>query len=218
MRPRDQDIVTRFKSGQTLREISAAIGITYQAVHLRLQRMGIHRQEGGISLRAAIKSKERITKRDQLALRTFGVSSHEKQELEKKYPRCLHKYRQQRNNAIQRGVEWQLNIAEWIKVWEESGHFHERAKNGYVMARYGDSGPYAAGNVYICTSSQNVKDYYKHSGRPVRRIEWNGESKTISEWANAYGINSIALRSRLDMGWSLEKSLTTKVRAYKTNS
>jgi hypothetical protein len=28
------------------------------------------------------------------------------------------------------------------------------------MARNGDQGPYSAENVYICTSSQNIKDSY----------------------------------------------------------
>lgn len=42
-------------------------------------------------------------------------------------------------------------------------------------------------------------------------LEFNGESHTITEWANITGMSLTTLWSRLDSGWSVEKALTTDV-------
>ena len=56
-----------------------------------------------------------------------------------------------------RKIEFLLTYEEWIRIWIDSGHLHERGrgKNKYCMARYGDVGPYAIGNVKIITNSEN---------------------------------------------------------------
>lgn len=74
----------------------------------------------------------------------------------------VYKYFDQRQSAAKRGVGWEITLVEWLAVWDESGKWHMRGcrKDQYVMARYGDKGPYKVGNVEIITSSQNVKDYY----------------------------------------------------------
>lgn len=38
-------------------------------------------------------------------------------------------------------------------------------------------------------------------------IEYDGQTKCISEWCEIFGINVPAFRARLKMGWSIEKSL-----------
>jgi hypothetical protein len=60
-----------------------------------------------------------------------------------------HKY-----DAKQRGVGFELTFQEWWSIWRASGHWEERGVgNGkYCMARYGDTGPYAVGNVRIITN------------------------------------------------------------------
>ena len=67
------------------------------------------------------------------------------------------KYRNHRFSAHARGIEFHLSFDEWMRTWLESGHFHERGprKGQYVMARKGDKGPYAVGNVEIITSDVN---------------------------------------------------------------
>lgn len=69
-------------------------------------------------------------------------------------------YRGHRKNAKKGGVEFLLTFEEWLDIWETSGHLHERGcrKGQYVMARYGDQGPYAIGNVRICTVEENHKE------------------------------------------------------------
>jgi hypothetical protein len=44
-----------------------------------------------------------------------------------------------------------------------------------------------------------------------RRIEYKGVIKTMSEWAREFNIKVATLHARLKYGWSIEKSLTTKV-------
>ena len=64
----------------------------------------------------------------------------------------------------------------------------------------------------------NEKGYYKENCRWVtqavqarnsrwnRVIEFNGESKCVSEWARIYNIHNSTLTKHLNEGWSLEKA------------
>lgn len=78
-----------------------------------------------------------------------------------------YKFRQQRNSAKARGVDWQMTFEEWWGVWERSGKWHLRGcRDGeYVMGRHGDAGPYAVGNVSIITANEN---------HAIQRSRWNG--------------------------------------------
>lgn len=40
-------------------------------------------------------------------------------------------------------------------------------------------------------------------------ITYNGETKTISEWANLIGLKWETLKARINKGWSIERALTT---------
>jgi hypothetical protein len=71
------------------------------------------------------------------------------------------KYYGQRSNALKRGIGWDITFPEWWHIWQESGKWPLRGRGyGYGMGRYGDSGPYKVGNVYICTGAQNASDQY----------------------------------------------------------
>ena len=45
-------------------------------------------------------------------------------------------------------------------------------------------------------------------------IEYNGEIKSVAEWAKIYNIHRCVLNNRLRRGWTFEKSIGTKVRSY----
>lgn len=66
----------------------------------------------------------------------------------------------QRARAQKRGIEFLLTFEEWLKIWMDSGHIHERGKfkHQYCMARNGDCGPYAVGNVSIMTMEKNQSE------------------------------------------------------------
>lgn len=76
-------------------------------------------------------------------------------------------YNIQKGNAKRRGIPWELTYEEWLRIWQESGRLGERGPRlgCYVMARYGDKGPYKVGNVRIVTSSENHRE--AHSIRQV---------------------------------------------------
>jgi hypothetical protein len=67
----------------------------------------------------------------------------------------------QRWYARSKGRGFELTYEQWLEIWQASGHLHERGpyKGQYVMARFGDKGPYAIGNVEIITAEQNHKDH-----------------------------------------------------------
>lgn len=68
----------------------------------------------------------------------------------------------QQNGAKKRGIGWRFNFYDWWRVWERSGKWLQRGahKGQYCMARHGDVGPYAEGNVYITTCGNNCIDGY----------------------------------------------------------
>ncbi len=70
------------------------------------------------------------------------------------------KFAIQRGKAKDRNIEWELTYEQWIKIWTDSGHLHERGcrRGQYVMARKGDKGPYSADNVMIITNRQNSQE------------------------------------------------------------
>jgi hypothetical protein len=40
------------------------------------------------------------------------------------------RFRQHKSGAQKRGILFQLTFLEWLRIWEESGHLHERGRLG----------------------------------------------------------------------------------------
>jgi hypothetical protein len=71
------------------------------------------------------------------------------------------KWYDQRQNARRRGIKWDLPFDTWMKIWMDSGHWHERGvktPGSYVMSRKGDQGPYSVDNVEIKTNRENLSE------------------------------------------------------------
>jgi len=82
------------------------------------------------------------------------------------------KYDDQKWMAKCRGIEFKLTIDQWVNWWEANLGDDWLKKRGcksgqYVMARIGDKGPYALGNIECITSNQNHKDAKKVCGEDV---------------------------------------------------
>jgi hypothetical protein len=45
-------------------------------------------------------------------------------------------------------------------------------------------------------------------------LEYKGKRKHIIEWAKELGTTTIVLRARLRRGWTVERTINTKVRKY----
>lgn len=79
-------------------------------------------------------------------------------------------YYKQKASAKKRGIAWEISIAEWWKVWKESGKWSERGRGSgkFCMCRKGDQGPYKTENVSIGEYSQNCADGQQNK---VRKYE-----------------------------------------------
>lgn len=75
-------------------------------------------------------------------------------------PEAFTAYHGQRVQAGRRDIAWEFTFETWWKVWTESGKWAQRGRHRdeYVMSRHGDRGPYAPGNVRICTSQENLAE------------------------------------------------------------
>lgn len=69
-------------------------------------------------------------------------------------------YKGHKRRAARAGIGFELSFQQGFQIWTASGHLHERGSRGgqYVMARTGDVGPYAVGNVRICTVEENMSE------------------------------------------------------------
>lgn len=75
-----------------------------------------------------------------------------------------------RANALYQGRGFELTFEQWLSIWKKSGHLHERGRGRgkYVMARFGDRGPYAVGKSKSLARSwvQRKRDYGPTGSRP----------------------------------------------------
>ncbi|DBA08807.1 hypothetical protein PALA5_05049 [Pseudomonas aeruginosa] len=51
--------------------------------------------------------------------------------------------------------------------------------------------------------------------RANRLMTWNGQTHCVEEWAEIIGVSSRSLMSRIRLGWSDEKALSTPIRQHK---
>lgn len=68
------------------------------------------------------------------------------------------RYREHKQNAAKRGVGFELTYEQWYELWEPYLDRRGHCDGGYVMARNGDSGPYAVGNVAVVPHGVNVAE------------------------------------------------------------
>lgn len=71
-------------------------------------------------------------------------------------------------NAERRGIAFEMSPDEWWAWWQQDGRWQRRGygKDKLVMARIGDAGPYAIGNIYCTTHTENLRDA-RANGRMV---------------------------------------------------
>lgn len=80
----------------------------------------------------------------------------------------------------------------------------------YTLERDNYDGAYEPNNCRWATR----KEQNRNSSRN-RVIEFDGQSKCLTEWAEATGINVRTIMTRLNKGWAVEKALTMTVRPHK---
>jgi hypothetical protein len=75
-------------------------------------------------------------------------------------------YYNHKMDAGRRGISFLLSFEQWLEIWVASGRLAERGprKGQYVMARFGDKGPYVVGNVKIIQVEENLREYWDRAG------------------------------------------------------
>lgn len=166
---RDHAIREMFIAGAVQQAIGSKFGITESRVCQILKRDGVSRNDGGGLLNARRRAAQTAARRaavlDEKALREFGCTHAQLQTLRAmgRGKRCpITAFFEQRLNAKNRGVPWNLTLWQWWGIWRDSGKWGVRGKsgNGHCMGRYFDVGTYEVGNVYICTIGRNIRDYH----------------------------------------------------------
>jgi hypothetical protein len=165
---RTEVMAAMYRDGKTLEQIGSHFGVSRERVRQIIRRAGVLVGEGGAKVRAekrvAAKRRAVVNRAESL----WGVPFELWREL--RAAGVIRAFEQQRQAAKIRAVDWQLTFAEWYAIWQTSGKLHLRGRGigKYVMARTGDEGPYAVGNVQIQLSTQNNRDAVK---------KWAGKTK-----------------------------------------
>lgn len=152
---RNDQIVSLAKSGFNGAEIARMYGLTRAAISQILRRFGASRSPRKVFGRFDWEQE--------------GIPEHMRQMLTDNG--AMKAFLTHRNNALRRGVEFKFTFAEWWRVWDESGKWHQRGrfKGQYVMSRHQDRGAYEVGNVSIVLATVNCSEGLKlRKFRPVR--------------------------------------------------
>jgi len=102
--------------------------------------------------------------RDEILAERYGLTVSELQAIRDTCGmRPFREFGECKKHANERKVAWQLSFSDWWTIWMKSGKYPQRGRERhcYVMARHGDIGPYAVGNVSIQTPLQNMQTYWQ---------------------------------------------------------
>lgn len=175
---RSVEMARLYAEGLTLAEVGARFGITRERARQIIKTRGLTGKDGGWVIKMAQKAEQRRQRKDACYVARWGhdYDTHERVRLLPGSPR--ERFTCQRNNAVRRGIEWQLTFAEWWGVWEASGHWAERGRgqDRYVMSRVGDVGPYALDNVFIQLSTDN-------NSLTINRRSYLPKGVVLTRWA-----------------------------------
>jgi hypothetical protein len=85
--------------------------------------------------------------------------------------------------------------------------------SGLSLDRLNTKGDYEPGNLRWATQKEQNRNK-----RNNRLVNFNGESWSVSEWAEKAGLSTSVLHRRLfKLGWSVERALTTPATAKQKN-
>lgn len=95
--------------------------------------------------------------------------------------------------------------------WNDYSNFAEdmgEPLRGATLDRIDNDQGYSPENCRWATMKEQSRNR-----RSNRRVTYRGETRALIEWAEISGINFGTLKSRLNRGWAVEKSIETPVRA-----
>ena len=108
--------------------------------------------------------------------------------------------------------EWKNYLT--FESWALNHGYNPTAKRGtQSIERIDVNGNYCPDN---CKWA-NYKEQQNNTRKNVS-ITYNGETKTLAQWADAFGINYSTFMSRYYRGWTIERIASTKARNYRKES
>lgn len=113
-------------------------------------------------------------------------------------------------NYSRRGIvvcsEWSENF-EAFRDWAMSNGY----RDDLSLDRINVNGNYEPSNCRWASRSEQ-----QNNKRNNRFITYNGKTQTPQQWSEEIGISKGTIRARLRSGWSVEKTLTEKLRSEKS--
>lgn len=140
--------------------------------------------------------------------RRHGMTSHP---LYKKYRRMVERcenpncksYKDYGGRGIKICPEWRNDFMKFYHWAIQAGYDGTKS-----IDRIDNDGDYSPENCRWATKLEQ-----DNNRRTNRFLDYNGESHTMAEWGRITGIGQSLIRSRIEnLGWSVEKALTTPVR------
>lgn len=160
---RDLAFAKLYLLGVTQAEIASMHGVTQQRVCQVLRGQGITRRDGGAGVRPKAEKPSRHA-----SAAEWGVSNERYRELTRDgYTRA---YTYQRNNALRRGLQWELSRAEWLSLWERSGKWAQRGRGGdkYGLCRIDPRAPFRADNIAVMRNADAARENIAIVHRDIR--------------------------------------------------
>lgn len=119
-----------------------------------------------------------------------------------------------------KNTAWKNYGARGITVcerWRDFANFladmGDRPSLKHSIDRIENNKGYEPGNCAWATKLSQCRNTRKNV-----MLEFRGETKCLSEWAETLGVNRDALRTRIESGWSVEDALSTPVKQYRRRS
>lgn len=90
-----------------------------------------------------------------------------------------------------------------FEQWALDNGFHK----GLQLDRKDNEGDYQPNNCRFVSRIENC-----NNKRTNRRVELDGQEKTLAQWARYYGISYAVVRTRIFRGWTIRDALTKPVK------
>lgn len=123
--------------------------------------------------------------------------------------RCLNPNNPAYKNYGGRGITIAPEWDSYQRFWEDMGD----VPDGMSIERIDNDGNYEPGNCRWATRLEQGRNT-----RKCRAITFQGTTKTITEWAEQYGLQKSTLSQRIRNGWDMERALTQSPLAYHNRS
>lgn len=119
--------------------------------------------------------------------------------------RCYYEKDTRYSNYGGRGITM---YEEWVYSFEKFYEYiGDSPGNRYSIDRIDNNGNYEPNNIRWATDNEQ-----SNNRRNNRYIEYEGVTKTLSQWAKEFSINSRTLYDRLRRGWDIERAFNCGIK------